>query len=108
MAHLDASVRRILRVNIGEVFLIRRSIFKPIIEDRNYNALHRRVSREVATGLFGSKSGEMLPLNPALSEGGCHGPARTALQVEKEANIEVIKIPWRTSRTLRQRYQPYH
>ena len=55
---------------------------------------------------LGSKSGRDAASQPcALSEGGCHGPAWITLfsKLKKEATIEVIKIPWRTSRTLRRK-----
>ena len=107
-AHLDASVRRILRVKY------RRGLFDTtgpslasVLEDRNYNALHRRVSREVArAGLTLVRNrGEMLPLNPARYRKVVvmAPPGPLASKLEKEANIEVIKIPWRTSRTLRRK-----
>ena len=84
--------------------MIRRVHTSSIIEDRNYNALHRRVSREVARRIDHSKSGRDAASQPcALSEGGRHGPADHCFEIGKEANIEVIKILWRTSRTLRRK-----
>ena len=67
--------------------------------------MHRRVSREVArAGLTLVRNrGEMLPSTLRYRKVvvmALPGPLASKLE---EANIEVIKIPWRTSRTLRRK-----
>ena len=103
---LDASVRRILRVKYRRgLFDIKETSLASVLEDQNYNALHRRVSSEVARAgiTLVRNRGEMLPLNstryPKVVVMAPPGPL--ASRLEKEPNIEVIKIPWRTSRRLR-------
>lgn len=105
---LDASVRRILRVKYRRgLFDSVETSLAEVIEDQNYNALHRRVSSEVArAGLTLVRNrGEMLPLNPTRYKKVVvmAPPGPLASRLEKEPNIEVVKIPWRTSRALRKR-----
>ena len=108
MSRLDESVRRILRVKYRRgLFDSPETSLSTLMQDRNYNALHRRVSREVARAgtTLVRNHGDMLPLRThryrKVVVMAPPGPLATRLAAE--ANIEVVKIPWRTSRSLRRK-----
>ena len=108
VSRLDESVRRILRVKYRRgLFDSPETSLSTLMQDRNYNALHRRVSREVARAgtTLVRNHGDMLPLRThryrKVVVMAPPGPLATRLAAE--ANIEVVKIPWRTSRSLRRK-----